>query len=69
MNESYWEKEDGCVETATDNPSVYIAVTRNGAKKMVSYNYGCRGLPVGDRIDWISEAIDRVAGIEKWIGQ
>ncbi|MDH5177982.1 MAG: hypothetical protein OEX15_15090, partial [Gammaproteobacteria bacterium] len=64
----YLSQEDGCTAVATDHPGVDIEVRRGGATKRVSYYYGCKGLPVADQIDRLSQTIDDVAGTAALIG-
>ena len=64
----YLSQEDGCTAVATDHPGVDIEVRRGGATKRVSYYYGCKGLPVADQIERLSQTIDDVAGTAALIG-
>jgi hypothetical protein len=65
----YRSEEDGCAAVATDHPGVDIEVRRGGVTKRVSYYYGCKGLPVADQIDGLSQTIDDIAGTAVLIGR
>lgn len=67
LHERYRFVPDGCKSSATDNPTVDIVVTVGKVKKHVSYYYGCGGLEVGPRIDWLSKTIDEVSGSSRWV--
>jgi hypothetical protein len=59
---------DGCRSVRTDYPSIDIVVSRAGQKQHVEYYYGCKGLPVLQRILWLADTIDDVAGSARWVG-
>jgi hypothetical protein len=67
LQESYRSASDGCPWVWTDNGTVEIVLKRNGQERRVTYYYGCKGLAITDRINWLSETIDEVAGTSEWV--
>jgi hypothetical protein len=68
LNERYRYEQDGCTTWWSDQPTVDIVVTRGGVKKHVSYYYGCKGPAIAEKIDALSNEIDRITDTQKWIG-
>ena len=69
LHDQYMFAKDGCPRFWTDSPTVDFVITRGGQKKHASYYYGCRGLPIFQRIIWLSDTIDDVASSAQWVGR
>jgi hypothetical protein len=68
LKDRYRFEQDGCTSWVTDQPTATIVVTANGKDKVVSYYYGCRGLPIGPQLKALAQTIDKVTGTSQWIG-
>ena len=57
-----------CESRMTDLPSVFLTVNMDGNKHSVSHYHGCRGFEYEEQLYELENAIDSLAGVEKWIG-
>lgn len=69
LRDTYSGPKDGCEGISTDSPSIIISVQTNDTQKTVDYYGGCVGLELGilDRIYWLADTIDEVAGTIRWV--
>lgn len=68
LRSSYWSEADGCKGMMTDQAAVDIVIARGEDRKHVSYYYGCKGIPVAEKIISLSDLIDKTASTGRWIG-
>lgn len=57
-----------CQSRMTDHPSVFLTIQLNGKENNVTHYQGCKGFDHEDDLYDLEEAIDRLAGTQKWIG-
>ncbi len=58
-----------CESRYTDMPSVFLTIQLDGKQHSVSHYHGCKGFEYEEELYELEEAIDSLAGTEKWIGQ
>lgn len=70
MRARYVDEQDGCKSTVTDFPGMSIAVTQAGTTRSVHFYTGCLGAGAPtNRLAWLGETIDLLAGTDKWVGE
>lgn len=69
LKDQYRFEPDGCTSWMTDQPTATFIVTADGKDKIVSYYYGCQGLPIGPQLEALADAIDEVSGSKRWVGR
>jgi hypothetical protein len=67
LREQYQSGEDGCTTWMTDNATVSILVSAGGRQHRVTYYYGC-AVDSGPSIARLSQTIDEVAHVRRWVG-
>ena len=65
----YQDEADGCETVFTDNPSLTLAVKRDGKIRSVNYYFGCRGGIPSARIVSLARTIDQLASTRALVGK
>lgn len=67
----FWEipANPECESRMTDMPSVYLTIKMAGKRHHVNHYHGCRGFEYEKELTKLENAIDSLAGVEKWVGE
>lgn len=58
-----------CESRYTDMPSVYLTIQLDGKRNSLTHYHGCKGFEFEEDLFALEEAIDSLAGTDKWIDE
>ena len=69
LNDAYVRRSKGCPQWVTDMPSAITSLTRarNGKRKSVNHDHGCRGSEVLELLTRLEDTIDEAVNVNQWI--